>query len=363
MEKIGLVTFFKDNYGSALQCYATKYMLHKMNIDCEILYKKKSITERIGNKLLFMWRIIADPKLRDSKVYLTPESRCEIDRFVSQQFKPVGYTSTELDVIGRNRNYKGFIAGSDQIWNLNNYPDSFYFLKFARPSKKMAFAVSMGMDYVTRPQIRKIKKLTSDYSSISAREAQAVKILESVYDNKVALASDPTVMLRPDEWRDFAQNGHKILEDYILVHFIGEPSELALASLKKYQNQYTRIIMIGYRHSEIEKLSKTELVNGGPADYVALISDASLVLTDSYHTTLFSIYFGRNFRVFNRNYQTKHSQNSRIEHLLKQYDYTDLFDNGEVVVNTESAERERILDDQRINTIKILYDGVHGLQE
>lgn len=31
--KIGLVTFFRDNYGSELQCYATKTFLEKMDMN------------------------------------------------------------------------------------------------------------------------------------------------------------------------------------------------------------------------------------------------------------------------------------------------------------------------------------------
>lgn len=37
MKKIGLITFWKDNYGSALQCYATKSIIQKMEYNCEVL--------------------------------------------------------------------------------------------------------------------------------------------------------------------------------------------------------------------------------------------------------------------------------------------------------------------------------------
>ena len=37
--KIGLVTFFRDNYGSELQCYATKTFLKKNGYECDVIYE------------------------------------------------------------------------------------------------------------------------------------------------------------------------------------------------------------------------------------------------------------------------------------------------------------------------------------
>ena len=39
MKKVGLVTLWKRNYGSALQCYATKYILERMGYQCILLYR------------------------------------------------------------------------------------------------------------------------------------------------------------------------------------------------------------------------------------------------------------------------------------------------------------------------------------
>ena len=44
MKKIGLVTFFQGNFGSILQCYATKCAIEKEGFECEILFQTDNIS-------------------------------------------------------------------------------------------------------------------------------------------------------------------------------------------------------------------------------------------------------------------------------------------------------------------------------
>ena len=37
---IGLVTYYKENYGSILQCFATKSFLESVGVNCHVLYQK-----------------------------------------------------------------------------------------------------------------------------------------------------------------------------------------------------------------------------------------------------------------------------------------------------------------------------------
>jgi hypothetical protein len=50
MNRIGLVTIYSKNYGSVLQCYATKKFLRNEGITCDTLYHKIDGKE----KLLYM---------------------------------------------------------------------------------------------------------------------------------------------------------------------------------------------------------------------------------------------------------------------------------------------------------------------
>lgn len=358
MDNIGIVTFFTDNYGSALQCYATKYTLQKMGVNCDVIYKKKSISDRLKNRILLKWKELRDKQFRNVKIYLTSESRQKIENFVNERLAPIGFSERELRTIGKNDHYIGFITGSDQVWNLSNNPEGHYFLDFTIPSKRIAFSVSMGSDRLSKYQEKKLQRKISRFELISAREESASRILERVYGKEVETISDPTIMLTPDEWRGFSKDGMSFSESYVFVHFLDAPSDLAIEYLRKVENLYSKIVVFGYRHRRVEEFTKAQVIDGDPIDYVSLISEASLVLTDSYHTTLFSIYFNRDFHVYKRRYQTKFSQNSRIQHLLQLYNCLYSFDCSDEIDQTTYNNRADIMRAQRDRTVGILQFGI-----
>lgn len=79
------------------------------------------------------------------------------------------------------------------------------------------------------------------------------------------------------------------------------------------------IIAIPYLHNEMEKYS--EKLNGkllsevSPADFLNLIYNAEAVITDSFHATVFSIVFQKDFWCFGRNAGT-YNMNTRLRTLL-----------------------------------------------
>ena len=55
----------------------------------------------------------------------------------------------------------------------------------------------------------------------------------------------------------------------------------------------------------------------GPSEFIYLIRNSEIVLTDSYHALIFSYIFDKNIRVLNRNQQNIKSMNTRMESLMK----------------------------------------------
>ena len=55
--KIGLVTFFSNNYGSALQCYATKKFLQKNGCECDVLYEYSYGYEKLESRIKYLSKI------------------------------------------------------------------------------------------------------------------------------------------------------------------------------------------------------------------------------------------------------------------------------------------------------------------
>lgn len=80
----------------------------------------------------------------------------------------------------------------------------------------------------------------------------------------------------------------------------------------------------------INKFDKNSILsNCGPKEFVEYISNASYILTDSYHGILFSINFNKQFIALKRFKENKLSQNSRVFNILKSFDLDDRLYNGE----------------------------------
>lgn len=362
MGKIGIITLYKGNYGSALQCYSTKYYLFKMGYDSEIIFKERHLVEKGFLKIGSYIKNLIDPQKRNIKYYITEESRLAINNFVERLLSPKGYYKKELKKLGNSKIFDGFIAGSDQIWNLRNCMDNYYFLNFAESNKKIAFAVSLGADSFSAYNIHKLKTRICDIRFISTREEAGKKILQNIYHGNLSVVADPTILLLPEQWREFSQTGIRLSYKYILVHFIDEPSLSAFRCIEAMrQILKCKVVSVGYRHHKIVELNESVFMDGNPIDYVSMIANAAFVITDSYHTTLFSIYLEKPFRVFERQYQTRYSQNSRIKHILQMYGMEECFNNSSFNVSFDRGYVTNVLSHERTKTEQFLKSALQSI--
>lgn len=117
-KKIGLLTFYRDNFGSALQCFATKTTLEKMGYECVLLDKA---TAQKSNILVRGARFV-NRCLRDRNYYknvkqdrramaiertlLSDASRDRINDFIDAYLHPEIHSYQEVTAIGKDRWYR-----------------------------------------------------------------------------------------------------------------------------------------------------------------------------------------------------------------------------------------------------------------
>lgn len=337
MNYIGLVTLWKKNYGSVLQCYAMKQVLNSYGYKSTVLYQEESglnkyinkvrtLISLIGNSIVYRGFAKSYLAMRKSKNLsidsLGKKSEQELDFFVKTKIQPKGYSYKELKILGNDDKYPFFVVGSDQIWNGGIIYNPISFLQFVPKCKKIAYAPSFGTNSISKYNIKKYRKAILTFNHLSVREFEGQKIIEELCGRKVPRLADPTVLLDVDEWKEFSKKGIS-LSDFILCHFLDRPNEIAIKNLQKVcHNTNKKVISFGYPHKELSELG-IEYFDGSPEDYVRLIMDADAIFTDSYHTTLFSMRFEKQFYVFDRNYTHKNKQSSRIKTLLKNINYND----------------------------------------
>ena len=107
------------------------------------------------------------------------------------------------------------------------------------------------------------------------------------------------------------------------------------------------------------KIPNLIFLDGGPRDYLSLIDNAKVVFTDSFHTVMFSLNFGKSFYVFPRQYSHSFSQSSRILDLLKRYGHVDRYIQTETdfLKTAQPIDSSCLLTD-RENTINYLRNAI-----
>lgn len=384
MKKIGLVTYYKNNFGSALQCYATKTTVENMGYLCELLINSNQKTDKIYSKInrakfllprfVFVknyYKAIKEQSkvIKGSskdKIGLTEKSIQENNLFINSVLKPRECSDKVLRCLAKSEEYVAFIAGSDQIWSGSWPVNPFYFLDFAPSNKKIALSASLGSEKIEQFNLRDFKKEIGSFRKVSLREDTAVSIVKNQLNLDAIKICDPTVLLDSNKWKEFASYQKVPKEKYLLLHFLDKPNEVALKTIEfiSKQNQI-KIVAFAYYHKEYENINNLEFIDGNPRDYVGLISESFCVCTDSFHTSVMSIYLEKNFCVFDRQYKHGKSQVSRINTILSHYhcekNKINTFNSEnilDVFSNTNWDDKEKIIESDRIEAYDYLHSSI-----
>lgn len=369
---IGLLTFYNNNYGSTLQCYAMKTIIEKHGYCCELLFEQQNYNEtllkKIQRRVLVLKKSVLYPgylksflsmrnAMKTEQSYMTERSHEMLDRFITSSLCPAGYTWKELKSVGEDNNYKAFIVGSDQVWNASRLVTPFFFLEFAPVEKRHTYAVSFGVSSVPRWNKKNLSNGIKGFNRISVRENVGKDIAQEFTSVEVVQNIDPTMLLSGDEWRKFAERAEIPNDDYILVHFLNEPSELAIEWMNSL-SQKTACKVKGFANSyaNYSQVDNFDFVDGGPQEYIALIDNARYVLTDSFHTTIFSINLHTSFFVFHRQYLHGFPQTSRIVELLEKFGFT-----NRLITDLNNSEKDNCDFDNRVDNI-IYQERKSGLE-
>lgn len=328
-QKVGLVTYCAGNQGSALQCYATQRYLAKKGLDCKLFIRYETGIARICQSLEYRLgayvKLLKFPKY--SFVYkkcrqfqsntnkMTQESTNAINHFIEENINMERCSWKRLHRLAKSDQYMAFFSGSDQIWSgvwfLTN---RIWFLRFCPKYKRVAWMPSFGSDTIAEYNRKVYRHYISEYQFLSVRETEGQKIIYKLTGREVPVLPDPVYLLSADEWRMISTK-IAVETKYILMFFISEPNPSAVVyAQKKAAQSHTQIIWLSYDHG----LDGT-FVDGGPREFISYIDKAELVLTDSFHASLFSIILSTPFYVYQRTDSNGSKQISRVHNLLEKF--------------------------------------------
>ncbi len=374
--KAGLLTFHHaHHYGAQLQAYALMKAIAKIGTDCEIInYVRSDTTE--GNSL-FKKGLSARSLLSNANTVLNygklKKRYQRFEDFVNRDMKlsPKFY-GTYGALKDDAPEYDVYVCGSDQIWNPLIYKEKTYdpafFAAFAQSGKRVAYAPSFGINEIPADKREELEKYLGGFECLSVREKQGEKIIRDIAGKESLTVLDPTLLLTGEEWGGQAA-GPVFGEPYILCYFISDArrySEFVGALSKKYNLPV--VSLCGSRR--VVGQTRHTVMDAGPREFLGLFRNASMVCTDSFHGTVFSINFNKRFFCFESAQKAEKTVNSRLysileklglvsrifSHKMELSDFMKFIAGGSI--NIDFAEVERLLGTERELSFNYLKDSL-----
>lgn len=306
--RVAIATVFNEyfNYGSFLQAFALQEYMTNRGIQVDMLYAPSST--RTKRKLRSV--VTKNPKrLRFNLI------RFFVYTIINRQLNSLRWPTTVK--------YDAIIAGSDEIWNLKNATFDhlpIYFGQGVDAVRRISYAPSTnGMEEADFSKREFERSALKKIDSLSARDQRTVDLIKKVTERDVVEVLDPTFLL---DWGKYEKINTPNCK-YILVYCYDlTPDRLImLQSLAKKLN-VDKIISIGH-FSDVG----VDVVMSDPFEFLGYIKNATAVVSDSFHGTILSIQYHKQFCSFvGKNYKVDYALKSLGLDARNANHYSDIVD-------------------------------------
>lgn len=325
MKKVGIVTYFGHNYGACLQAYAVQKVVEQFNNESEIINYLPKVNQERKWKRRFKYLFHPFKYLNDKKINLEYKKRFTIraqkfDKFIAERLKITSeyYEDAQaMNIISSK--YDVYTTGSDQLWNPAHHgANKVYLLDFVDDTKiRLAFSPSIARKTVPEKYKEEFKRMLSKFDYISVREDVNVDTVKQLVPEKeVVHLLDPTFLLYATQWDEILDKP-LFDEPYIFSYLFGDLNYIGEFLEKKAEESGMRVIALPYNSRELSNPDIQNYFDAGPSEFVNLIKNASLIITDSFHATAFSINYNKPFYTLLRQEETDiDNMNSRFTSIL-----------------------------------------------
>lgn len=317
--KIAILTQpLRANYGGVLQNYALQQILIKFGhtpITIEkdsLIYISKfrlfcELPKRVVTKYILRKRkyIFSERNYNNYIIGLCRVLKPFVDKYINRIIVS-DYIHTKEDL------FDAYIVGSDQVWRPPYNPDCLYdmFLSFLPNDsniKRIAYASSFGTNEweYSEEQTSKCAYLIKKFDAVSIREVDGVNLCKKhLKRTDVIPVLDPTILLEKEEYIKLCGNSIECSDEFIFAYILDLDDNIR-TKLKLLATKYQLDLKIISAHDDCS-ISMEE--------WLIMFRNAKFIITDSFHGTVFSIIFKKEFNAI-VNYSRG---NSRLSSLLTQ---------------------------------------------
>lgn len=256
---------FADNYGAVLVAYSLQKQLQKLSY--------------------FPININFIPDSFSNKIYTNAFNSFR-NKFILSTNR---YSSFE-GLLLSNGIFDKIIVGSDQVFRMHY--NHIFMLNWVSGQKTLiSYASSFGAAKLKANLFEKIKskKLLSRFDAHSVRESSGVHIMKNTFGLDAIQVLDPTLLLEPKDYQPIIDSEPCAQpEKYVGVMFLDDEhwDEFRASALyKKLSAEYEIVNICKDEQGEFRSVPQ----------WLSYIKHASLMVTDSFHGTVFSIIYRKQF--------------------------------------------------------------------
>ncbi len=304
--KIGIMTFqASHNCGSMLQAYALQHTLsEKYKADVELIDFANAGSRNLYSMIdLRLKKDAIRNNIQNIRYYKALKRYHEEYHLFKEKYLVTSkrqYRSCS-ELVGIEKNYDMLISGGDQVWNVRcPDADEAYYLSFANDVRKVAYSPSLGGVNINTAGVdtEKYKQYLSEYEYASVREPNGQKWLKELTGNEYPIIADPVFLLTHKEWLDQFKLP-EISEKYIFNYAFFHNREDANNAMKQISEEMGMPVYVMDTKSwtiyHLDKYGIKAYDHTGPLAFLTLMQNAELVLTQSFHGTVFAAMFHKNF--------------------------------------------------------------------
>lgn len=327
--KVGVLTFhWAGNYGAVLQAFALQRFLmdNKIEVQC-INY--------LPRRCIWNLRFFDIVNHRFCKNIM---KSMVCSRFVKKWLSvSVGEYHSYSELVNCSSKYDAIIAGSDQIWNesflmtAEKKPTLSYYLDFMPQNKKrISYAASFGTNSLSDEIITYGLPALKKFNFISVREENAVDMLRE-HGIKATAVCDPTLLIEQSVYEKVIGQSNNKLEMFDFI--LRDKLESSTATIRYLQNGIFKDKK--YLNNKILEVP----------EWLQAIRDCHVVVTDSFHCTVFAIIFHKHFIAIN---DEKSGMNARINTLCCKLGLE-----NRILTHFDTKEIDKLIADDKYNWTEI----------
>jgi hypothetical protein len=290
------------NYGAVLQSFALQKALDDLSVPNIIVdyisenYRNINMGIPVrymikeGNEAFLRWLVNARSMFmvdKKFKAFIKTHCRKTEKTYTRDNFNELLYAT--------------YICGSDTIWNIresNGFDDGFWAnYDCMKNSRNIAYSPSLA-DAEFSPDEEKIfVQRLNNFSAIGLREPTYMDYIKANTNIDVQWTLDPTLLLDVSIYDKLTQNSYQ-KKKYLLLYTRSKDKEIVYFADKIAKKYGVGVIEISLQAQYAYK--HTMAYNTGIEEFLALVRDAVCVVTNSFHGTIFSILYAKEFYTFIR---------------------------------------------------------------